>query len=83
MSNWLIVLIVILVISLINTALVLLTDYSKLDETLVMQIMCGIVGWILIFVGFIINKIKNKRQKKRIKQAKEKLIEELKKESMK
>lgn len=71
MSNWLLVLIVIIVISLINTFIVLLTDYSKLDETLALQIMCGIIGWILIFIRFIISKIKRQKQRQRINKAKE------------
>lgn len=71
MSNWLLVLIVIIVISLINTFLVLLTDYSKLDETLALQIMCGIIGWIIIFIRFIISKIKRQKQWQRINKAKE------------
>ena len=65
MNSWLIVLIAVLVISLINTILVLLTDYNKMDDFTAMSIMCGVVGWILIFIGFIIEKIKRLKFKNR------------------
>lgn len=64
MSSWLIVLIVLLVISLVNTVLLLLVDFLDVDDYLILKIMGGIFTWILIFTSFIIHKIKTKKRKK-------------------
>lgn len=64
MSAWLIVLIVLLVISLVNTILLLLVDFLDVDDYLVLKIMGGIFTWVLIFASFIIQKIKTKKRKK-------------------
>lgn len=64
MSAWLIVLIVLLAISLVNTVLLLLVDFLDVDEYLVMRIMGGIFTWISVFISFIVYKIKQRKEKK-------------------
>lgn len=64
MSAWLIVLIVLLIISFVNTVLLLLVDFLDVDDFLVLRIMGGIFTWILLFISFIIYKIKTKKRKK-------------------
>jgi len=68
MSAWLIVLIVLLAVSLVNTVLLFLVDFLDVDEYLVLRIMGGIFTWILVFTSFIIHKIKTKKRKKENKQ---------------
>lgn len=64
MSAWLIVLIVLLAISLVNTVLLFLVDFLDVDEYLVIRIMGGIFTWISVFISFIFYKIKTKKRKK-------------------
>jgi len=65
MSGWLIVLIVLLVVSVINTTLLLLIDYRKINETLANRIMGGIFTWLLLLIGYIIDKIKKRKKAKK------------------
>lgn len=64
MSAWLIVLIVLLAISFVNTVLLFLVDFLDVDEYLVIRIMGGIFTWISVFISFIVHKIKTKKRKK-------------------
>lgn len=64
MSAWLIVLIVLLAISFVDTVLLFLVDFLDVDEYLVIRIMGGIFTWISVFISFIVYKIKTKKRKK-------------------
>lgn len=65
MNSWLVVLIVLLVVSLINTTIYLLEDNNKLDEIVAARIIMGIFGWLLCLIGLIVRKVKELKNKKR------------------
>lgn len=67
MNGWLIVLITLLIVSLINTIIVILVDYANFDDIIADRIMIGVVGWLLCLLGFIVNKIKRHKERKNVK----------------
>lgn len=72
MSVLLIVLIVLLAVSLINTILFLLIDFRKINDMVTHRIMGGVFTWLLLLISYIIYQIKEYKKRKKRKSAKNK-----------